>query len=81
MNSDLFPVPVSALSTTKVTNEQYLEMYQQSVDDNEGFWREQGKRLHWSTPYTDVKDVSFDKTNHRIRWSITNVFQTVIANI
>jgi len=68
MNSDLFPVPVSALSTTKVTNEQYLEMYQQSVDDNEGFWREQGKRLHWSTPYTDVKDVSFDKTNHRIRW-------------
>ena len=43
MNSDLFPVPVSALSTTKVTNEQYLEMYQQSVDDNEGFWREQGK--------------------------------------
>jgi acetyl-CoA synthetase len=68
MNSDLFPVPTSALNRTKVNNEQYLEMYQRSIDDNEGFWREQGLRLDWSTPYTEVKDVSFDKTNHRIRW-------------
>ena len=68
MNSDIFPVPTSALNRTKVNNEQYLEMYQRSIDDNEGFWREQGLRLDWSTPYSDVKDVSFDKTNHRIRW-------------
>jgi acetyl-CoA synthetase len=43
-------------------------MYQRSMDDNEGFWAEHGQRLDWFKPYSEVKDVSFDKSNHRIRW-------------
>lgn len=68
MNQPIYPVPESAKQRSKVNNEQYLEMYQRSIDDNVGFWREHGQRLHWSKPYTEVKDVSFDKSNHRIRW-------------
>ena len=68
MSESIYPVPESAKARTTMTNDRYLEMYKQSVDDNEGFWAEQGKRLEWSKPYTQVKDVSYDKSNHRIRW-------------
>lgn len=68
MSADIYPVPASAKERAKVDNEKYLEMYQRSMDDSEGFWAEQGLRLDWSKPYSNVKDVSFDKTNHRIRW-------------
>ncbi|TCS43980.1 acetate--CoA ligase [Reinekea marinisedimentorum] len=68
MSSDLYPVPANIQQRAKVNNEQYLEMYQRSMDDNEGFWAEHGQRLDWFKPYSQVKDVSFDKSNHRIRW-------------
>ena len=68
MSSDIYPVPSAAAQRAKINNEQYLAMYQYSITDNEGFWAEHGKRLEWSKPYTQVKDVSYDKTNHRIRW-------------
>ncbi|MFQ3230391.1 acetate--CoA ligase [Reinekea sp.] len=68
MSESIYPVPESAKARTTMTNDRYLEMYKQSVEDNEGFWAEHGKRLEWSKPYTQVKDVSYDKTNHRIRW-------------
>jgi acetyl-CoA synthetase len=68
MSELVYPVPESAKARTTMTNDRYLEMYKKSVEDNEGFWAEHGKRLEWSKPYTQVKDVSYDKTNHRIRW-------------
>ncbi|MEM6326060.1 MAG: acetate--CoA ligase [Bacteroidota bacterium] len=37
----------------------YAEMYRQSVEDNEGFWREQASRIDWFTPFETVKDVSY----------------------
>jgi acetyl-CoA synthetase len=29
-------------------------MYEQSLNEPENFWGEQGKRLHWMKPYTRV---------------------------
>src|SRR5690606_8217342 len=46
----------------------YEEMYRRSIDDPEGFWGEHGKRIDWFTPYTKVKDVSFDEKDLHIRW-------------
>ena len=60
MSDDLlFPVPDDVASSAWVDNEQYLEMYQASVDDPEAFWGEHGKRLDWIKPYTQVKDVDY----------------------
>ncbi len=42
--------------------------YQDSVDDPEVFWAEQGKRLDWIKPYTQVKDVSFNLDDLHINW-------------
>ncbi|MFT6153098.1 MAG: acetyl-CoA synthetase [Bermanella sp.] len=49
-------------------NANYLKMYQNSVDNPEAFWGEQGKRLDWFTPYTQVKDVSFAEEDLHIKW-------------
>jgi acetyl-CoA synthetase len=46
----------------------YERMYQQSVDDNEGFWAEHAQRIDWIKPFTKVKDVSFAKDDLHIRW-------------
>jgi acetyl-CoA synthetase len=36
--------------------------------DPEGYWRTIGERLDWSKPFTQVKDVSFNAEDFRIRW-------------
>jgi len=48
--------------------EQYQQMYQQSVSDAEGFWREHGQRITWFTPYSKVKNTSFEPGNVDINW-------------
>ncbi len=68
MSEDLtFPVPQTALEGTHCTNEKYQEMYERSLVDPEGFWREEGKRIDWITPYTRIKNTSFED-DVSIRW-------------
>lgn len=64
----IFPVKQSALSKTYLNESEYFEMYQRSIDDNENFWAEQGKRIDWIKPYTKVKDVSFARDDLHIKW-------------
>ncbi len=49
------PVPENIAANTLITAEQYQAMYQQSVDDPDSFWGEQGKILDWIKPYSKVK--------------------------
>ncbi|NVK36757.1 MAG: acetate--CoA ligase [Gammaproteobacteria bacterium] len=53
---------------THMTSDQYQAAYQASMTDNEAFWAEQGKRLEWFKPYTQVKDVSYDINDLHIKW-------------
>ncbi|WP_412061164.1 acetate--CoA ligase [Rubrivirga sp. IMCC45206] len=43
-------------------------LYRRSVDDPEGFWREQAARVDWMTPFETVKAVSFGPGDVSIRW-------------
>ena len=60
--------PVNKTLKTLLTNEQYLEMYRESVEQPETFWAKQAERIVWQKPFTKVKDVSYDKSNLHIRW-------------
>ena len=51
-----------------VNEDQYFDLYRQSVEDNEKFWAEQAKIVDWIKPFTKVKDVSFAKDDLHIRW-------------
>ena len=52
------------------SREAYDEMYRRSVEDNEGFWREQAERIDWSKPFDTIKDVSFAPGDVHIRWYV-----------
>ena len=55
-------------SKAHVDAAKYEEMYAASISDPEGFWREQGQRIDWIKPFTQVKDVSYDFGNVNINW-------------
>ena len=63
----VYPVTAEVAAHAWINNDQYLEMYQRSVDDPEGFWAEQAKQfVTWSKPWNKVLD--WDFTKGHIRW-------------
>ena len=64
----VYPVPASAAKRSLLTNEQYMQMYQQSVSSPDTFWAEHGKRLHWFTEFSKVKSTSFESGKVGINW-------------
>ncbi|MHB1219838.1 MAG: acetate--CoA ligase [Alphaproteobacteria bacterium] len=67
MADDLIPVSPDWAKRAWADNAKYKAMYDRSVKDPEGFWGEQGKRIDWIKPYTQVKDARFTGDVH-IRW-------------
>jgi len=63
----LFPVPDELARTAWIDEGKYNRLYDQSINDPEGFWGEQGKRITWIKPFTKVKDVDYTG-EVRIRW-------------
>ncbi|MDN5680858.1 MAG: acetyl-coenzyme A synthetase, partial [Ewingella sp.] len=62
------PIPASIAERTLIAPEQYHQYYQQSVENPDAFWAEQGKILDWIKPYSKVKNTSFAPGNIDIRW-------------
>lgn len=51
-----------------ITTDDYEKLYSQSITDPISFWGEQGNRLDWYTPYTKIRDYSYNKKNLYIKW-------------
>jgi acetyl-CoA synthetase len=68
MSEKIYPVNPEVAAQAHIDNAKYEAMYEQSVNDPDAFWGEQGKRLDWFKPYTKVKNTSFDPHNVSIRW-------------
>ncbi|GHE03404.1 acetyl-CoA synthetase [Defluviimonas sp. 20V17] len=64
----IHPVPEAFATGAHVDAARYAEMYQASIDDPDGFWGEQGKRLDWIKPYTKVQNTTFEFGKVDIRW-------------
>ena len=64
----IYPVPAATAKAAWCNNDQYLAMYKRSVEDSAGFWAEQGKRIDWIKPYTEVRDVNFKTPDVHIKW-------------
>ncbi len=67
-HDEIFPVPDAWAQRAFADNDKYLAMYRQSLDDPDGFWGEQGKRIDWMKPYTKVKNTSFGPGDVSIKW-------------
>ncbi len=68
MADKIYDVPANWTKRAYVDDAKYQAMYAQSIKDPNGFWGEQGKRIHWFKPYTKVKNTSFDPHNVSIKW-------------
>ena len=68
--SDNITIKVSgaAAKSTLTTREQADALRQRVRENPEGFWSDIADRLDWSTPFTKVKDVSFDAKDLHIKW-------------
>ena len=64
--AERIPVPTAAREGTHCTAAQYEELYRRSIDDPDGFWAEQARRLDWVTAPTRISNASFDPVV--IRW-------------
>jgi acetyl-CoA synthetase len=63
---DRVALPASAARSTHCTSDQYEELYRRSLDDPDGFWSEQGRRIEWLREPTRIAHWSFDPP--KIRW-------------
>lgn len=68
MEDRTYLVPESARAHALLNEAQYEAMYQRSLADNEGFWREHAQRLDWFKQFTEVRDVSYARDDLHIRW-------------
>jgi len=66
--SKSYPVPEAFAKQANLTPEKYRQMYAASIADPVAFWGEQGKRLDWTVPYTQVKDVSWETGDLHVCW-------------
>jgi acetyl-CoA synthetase len=64
----VYDIPADWRRRAYADESKYREMYARSIDDPNGFWGEEGKRIHWFKPYTKVKNTSFDSHNVSIKW-------------
>jgi acetyl-CoA synthetase len=66
--SEIHPIPPTFAATARIDADAYAREYARSIRDPEGFWADHAQRLDWATPWTKVKDTSFDADAFRIRW-------------
>ena len=67
--ADKIYAPTATFTNNSHANKvKYETMYAASLNDPDVFWAEQGKRLDWITPFTKVKNTSFEHSDVSIKW-------------
>ena len=67
-DSKTYPAPAEFSAQANINAKEYAEMYQQSIDDPEGFWSEQAENyISWFKPWDTVSNWSFSDDVH-IKW-------------
>jgi acetyl-CoA synthetase len=74
----IFPPSAELSRAARFDADRYAQDYAHSLANPEQFWREIGQRLDWITPYTQVKDVSFQADDFRVRWFYDGVLNVSV---
>src|SRR4051812_43434039 len=65
MNEAILP-PQALVAASHCEAADYDRLYQRSLDDPDGFWRDQAQRIGWIRPPSRIADWSFDPVE--IKW-------------
>ena len=63
-----FPPAKEMAGKANIDTAGYEADYARSLEDNDRFWAEHGKRINWIKPYSQISDVSYDKPDVHIKW-------------
>lgn len=67
MSQNTYPIPKDTANRALINNEQYLELYQASLNNPETFWRQQSDSfLHWQKDWSILQEGSFSEGD--VRW-------------
>lgn len=64
----IIKVSDESAKNTRTTKAQAAALRERASSDQEAFWAEIAGRLDWSTPFTKIKDVSFNASDLHIKW-------------
>jgi acetyl-CoA synthetase len=64
----IHPVSKAWAERAYIDQAKYRSMYQRSVEDPDGFWAEEAKRIDWLKPFTKVKNSTYAYPNVSIKW-------------
>jgi acetyl-CoA synthetase len=64
----VYPVAKEWAERAFIDAEKYQQMYRQSIEDPNGFWAGQAKRIDWMKPFTKVKNTTYEYPNVSIKW-------------
>ena len=56
------------VSNAKVTKDEYLSMYSDSIENNEEFWNKQADRIFWYKKFKNIKNVKYSSKEVSIKW-------------
>ncbi len=68
MSETVIPVSEEWMKRAHIGPDQYEKLYRRSLDDPNGFWAEEGRKLQWIKPFTRVKETSYALHDFHIRW-------------
>ena len=68
MTNKIYPPSSEFIAGAHVDAARYDEMYARSIDDPEGFWADEARRLDWITPPSTIKNTCFDLGKVDIKW-------------
>jgi len=76
--AEAFPVPEAWAERAWMDADGYSQAVEAVEQDPEGFWRQVASRLDWIKPFTEVKDVSLNRADFRIRWFADGVLNASV---
>ena len=56
------------IKSSLANKSQYQNKYNESIKNNNAFWKKEGKRITWIKPYKKIKDVKYSKDEVIIKW-------------
>ena len=64
--NDVFKINDFWKENALVDRKIYDSMYQDSIENNDKFWKKHGKRIDWIKPYTKIKDFKYSNISAHI---------------
>ena len=68
MTDALYAVPAEWAAKALIDANRYAELYRESVEYPDSFWRREAQRIDWMQSFSTVKETSFREDDFCIRW-------------